>query len=123
MRGTNGESDRIGEHVRANMAALAASGRLTVPVVLRLLDSRYCKSTFNLGLPFLKRVEAGTPLSRQRIDGNGYARYWKQPLRIGEQEFLMCNQWFIWQRDAFDGWLRDLGGSPAPTSDGSREAC
>jgi hypothetical protein len=115
MRATNEEGDRIGEHVRANMAALAASGRLTVPIIRNLLDPRYCKSTFNLGLPFLKRVEVAAPLSRQRIDGSGYARYWKQPLRIADQEFFMCSQWFVWQRDAFDAWLRDIGGSPAPT--------
>ena len=95
------------------MRALAASGRLTVPVVSNLLDPGYCKSRFNLGLPFLKRVEGAAPLTRQRIDGNGYARYWKQPLRIGEHDFLMCSQWFVWQRDAFDGWVRDIGRVPA----------
>jgi hypothetical protein len=107
------EGERIGAHVRAGMAALAASGRLTSPMVRNLLNPRYCKSIFNLGLPFLKRVESGAPLSRQRIDDNGYGRYWKQPLRIGEQEFLMCSQWFVWQRGAFDAWVRDIGGSSA----------
>lgn len=118
-RATDEEGDRIGEHVRANMAALAASGRLTVPIVQNLLDPRYCKSRFNLGLPFLRRVEMAVPLTRQRIDDNGYARYWKQPLRISDQEFLMCSQWFVWQRDAFDVWLRDVSGSPVPTMPGA----
>jgi hypothetical protein len=67
-------------------------------------------------MPFLKRVELGVPLSRQRIDDNGYGRYWKQPLRIGAQEFLMSSQWFVWQRGAFDAWVRDIGGSPASTT-------
>ena len=113
MRANNEDGERIGAHVRASMAALAASGRLTGAMVRNLLDPRYCKSIFNLGLPFLKRVESAAPLSRQRIDGNGYARYWKQPLRIGEQEFLMCSQWFVWQRGAFDAWVRDIGRTPA----------
>ena len=116
MRADHEEGERIGAHVRASMAALAASGRLTGPMVHNLLDPRYCKSIFNLGLPFLKRVESGVPLSRQRIDDNGYGRYWKQPLRIGEQEFLMCSQWFVWQRGAFDAWVRDIGGPPASTT-------
>jgi hypothetical protein len=103
------KGSRIGEHVRATMAQLAASGRLTAEIVEKLLNARYCKVTFNLGLPFLKAVDRAMELSRQRIDENGYGRYWKQPLRIGSHDFLMCSQWFVWQRDAFDRWARDLG--------------
>jgi hypothetical protein len=116
-RATTEEGSRIGEHVRATMAKLAASGRLTAGIIGDLLDARYCKAKFNLGLPFLKPVDRAVPLSRQRIDSNGYGRYWKQPLRIGDPEFLMCCQWFIWQRDAFDAWVRDVtgvGGMPNP---------
>jgi hypothetical protein len=109
-RATNEEGGRIGEHVRSTMKELAESGRLTAPIVGDLLDARYCKAKFNLGLPFLKPVDRAVPLSRQRIDSNGYGRYWKQPLRIGNHEFLMCCQWFIWQRDAFDAWVRDVTG-------------
>ena len=83
--------DRIGEHVRMTMAELATTGRLTPEVVGKLLDRRYCKATFNLGLPFLKAVDPAMALSRQGIDDRGYVRYWKRPLRIGGHEFLMCN--------------------------------
>ena len=109
LAATAHEGSRIGEHVRATMAQLAASGRLRAEVVEKLLNARYCKVTFNLGLPFLKAVDRAMELSRQRIDENGYGRYWKQPLRIGSYDFLMCSQWFVWQRDAFDRWARDLG--------------
>ena len=64
MRGPDDQGDRIGEHVRASMRALAASDRLTVPVIRDLLDPRYCKRRFNLGLPFLKRVEGAASLTR-----------------------------------------------------------
>jgi hypothetical protein len=111
---TTEEVSRIGEHVRRTMAALAASGRLSARIVSDLLDARYCKAKFNLGLAFLKPVDQKTPPSSQRIDSNGYGRYWKHPLRIGDHEFLMCSQWFVWQRPAFDAWVRELGGSPAP---------
>jgi hypothetical protein len=106
---TADKGSRIGEHVRATMAQLAVAGRLTPHVVDQLLNARYCKATFNLGLPFLKAVDRAMELSQQRIDEKGYGRYWKQPLRIGSHDFLMCCQWFIWQRDAFDRWARDLG--------------
>jgi hypothetical protein len=91
------------------MAALARARSSDRPDRRRLLDPRYCKAKFNLGLAFLKPVDQKIPLSRQRIDSNGYGRYWQRPLRIGGHEFLMCSQWFGWQRDAFDRWVRDLG--------------
>jgi hypothetical protein len=105
---TPDRDSRIGEHVRATMRQLALSGRLTADIVGQLLNARYCKTTFNLGLPFLKAVDRAMELSRQRIDERGYGRYWKQPLRIGSHDFLMCSQWFVWQRDAFDRWARNL---------------
>ena len=91
------------------MAQLAASGRLTDRIVGDLLDPRYCKARFNLGHPFLKPVDQNVPLSTQRMDRNGYGRYWKGPLKIAGHEFLMCSQWFVWQRNAFDAWVRDVG--------------
>jgi hypothetical protein len=103
------EGDRIGKHVRATMIRLAATGRLLPRMVGNLLDARYCKTTFNLGLPFLKPVDQTVSLQNQRTDRNGYGRYWKQPLRIGDHEFLMCSQWFAWQRAPFDAWVRGIG--------------
>jgi hypothetical protein len=100
---------RIGKHVQSTMTALAASGRLTARIVGDLLDPRYCKARFDLAYPFLKPVDKEVPLSRQGNDHHGRGRYWKKPLRVGDHEFLMCNNWFVWQRDAFDGWVRDLG--------------
>lgn len=91
------------------MAALAASGRLTTRIVGDLLDSRYCKARFNLGYPFLKPVDQGLPLSGQGNDHNGRGRYWKKPLRVGNHEFLMCNNWFAWQRGPFDSWVWEIG--------------
>jgi hypothetical protein len=103
-----GKGSRIGEHVRRTMRELAASGRLTARIIGDLLDPRYCKARFNLGYPFLKPVDRSVPLSRQGNDQHGRGRYWKKPLRVGDREFLMCNNWFVWQRDAFEAWVRDV---------------
>jgi hypothetical protein len=103
------EGGRIGEHVRRTMNKLAASGRLTARIVGDLLDPRYCKARFDLRYPFLQRVDHGVQLSRQGNDRHGRGRYWKKPLKLGHQEFLMCNDWYDRQRDAFDAWVRDVG--------------
>jgi hypothetical protein len=108
LRTTAKEGGRIGGHVRRTMAQLAASGRLTARIVGDLLDPSYCKARFNLGYPFLRPVDQNVPLSTQRMGRNGYGRYWKRPLKIAGHEFLMCSQWFVWQRGAFDAWVRDI---------------
>lgn len=99
----------IGAHVRATMADLAESGRLTPAIVAELSSAGYCRQQFNLGYPLLKLVDPAVDLPSQRRDANGYDRYWKHPVRIGDRQFLICSQWFDWQRTAFDQWLRDLG--------------
>jgi hypothetical protein len=106
---TTRHGEGIGAHVRATMAELAESGRLTPEIVAELSNARYAKTKFNLGHPFLKPVDPAVDLSSQRRDANCYARYWKQPVRIGDHQFLMCSQWFDWQRIVFDQWVRDLG--------------
>ena len=98
----------IGAHVRATMDGLAASGRLGPEIVAELSSARYCKQRFNLGYPFLRPVDPAVDLPSQRRDHNGYARYWRRPVRIGDHQFLMCHEWFDRQRTAFDQWVRDL---------------
>jgi hypothetical protein len=91
------------------MARLAQAGRLKPEVIGKLLDARFCKMTFNLGLPFLKAIAPYSNLANQRMDERGYGRYWEDPLYVGDSQVLMRCQWFFWQRPAFDRWVRDLG--------------
>jgi hypothetical protein len=65
MKTAPGEDQKIGVHVRTTMKELASADRLSPAVVGKLLDARYCKATFNLGLPFLKVVDP-PPIGRDR---------------------------------------------------------
>ena len=97
------------EKVRSVVTDLAMSGRLTPEMARNLLDVQYCKTKFRLGWPFLKKVNPLIALSQQMKDDKGYARFWKAPLTIGSEQYLVCNQWFEWQRDRFEAWVRELG--------------
>jgi hypothetical protein len=105
---TREREEGIGAHVRATMADLAESGRLTPEIVANLSNARYSRTEFNLAHPFLKPVDPYLDRRKQQHDCNGYSRYWKHPLKIAGNEFFMCSQWFDWQRTAFDQWVRDL---------------
>jgi hypothetical protein len=68
-------------------------------------DRSYCKATFGLNYPFLKEIMPDAPSCMQRADENGYDRFWRDPLEIDGAQFLVCSQWFAWQRPAFDRWV------------------
>ena len=108
---------KIGEHVRGTMVRLASTRKLAPEVLANLADRSYCKATFDLNHPFLKKVMPNAPLHAQRIDENGYSRFWRDPLEVDGAQFLVCSQWFAWQRPAFDRWVRDLEASEATDYD------
>jgi hypothetical protein len=108
-RPVSDDEPKIGEYVRRTMARLAQAGRLKPEMIGKLLDARYCKMTFNLGLPFLKPIKPHLDLASQRMDERGHGRYWTDALNVGGSRSLMCSQWFLWQRTAFDRWVQDLG--------------
>jgi hypothetical protein len=100
---------KIGEHVRQTLVQLASTGKLTPKVVVALADRSHCKATFGLNHSFLRKVMPDAPLHAQGIDENGYSRYWRDPLAIDGARFLVCSQWFAWQRPAFDRWVQEIG--------------
>jgi hypothetical protein len=105
-----GDSEiKIGAHVRQTLARLASAGRLTPKTVNELSDRLHCKTTFGLNHAFLQKVQPDAPLHTQGIDENGYSRFWRDPLEIDGARFLVCSQWFAWQRPAFDRWVQELG--------------
>jgi hypothetical protein len=106
--GNEGEI-KIGEHVRQTMVQLARAGKLTPKVLAALSDRSHCKATFGLNHAFLQKVTPETPLHAQGMDENGYRRCWREPLAIEGARFLMCSQWFAWQRPPFDRWVQEVG--------------
>jgi len=91
------------------MRELARAGKLTPKVITDLGERSHCKATFGLNHSFLKKVMPDTALHAQGTDENGYSRFWRDPLEINGDRFLVCSQWFAWQRPAFDRWVQELG--------------
>jgi hypothetical protein len=117
MSPESGSEPKIGVHVRQTMVRLASAGRLTPKLVADLCDRSRCKATFGLNHAFLQKVTPDAPLHTQGVDENGYSRYWRDPLDVGGTRFLVCSQWFAWQRPGFDCWVRDLDVSETENSD------
>jgi len=72
-----------------------------------LCSKSYCKQTFNLNYPFLKRIKKSTSLSEQRKI-NGYDRYWTDEQDIHVHKYLVCNDWYERNRVLFIKWVAHI---------------
>lgn len=96
---------KIGALVRNSMEQLARNNLLTSQEVERLQRLDYCKRTFNIGYPVLKIYDRNVLLDNQR-NIKGYPRYYSDPVRIGNQSFLLCNDWYEDKnRSFFQAWM------------------
>lgn len=73
-----------------------------------LLDKDKTKATFGIRLPFFKKVDITSNLDAQRKDHTGNYRYWKDIYYFNEQYFLVCSQWFEYNRTKFENWFEWL---------------
>jgi hypothetical protein len=96
---------KIGLLVRNTLAKLVRQNVLTPEKVRYLLDERYCKTTFDINYPLLKKVEKGVAESTQRKI-NGYDRYWADLIRINHESYFVCNDWYERNRTKFVKWVR-----------------
>jgi hypothetical protein len=98
---------KIGKLVKNTLSILVRQNVLTPEKVRYLMDERYCKTTFDINYPFLKKVEKGVNESNQRKI-NGYDRYWAETIRINQENYFVCNDWYDRNRTKFIKWVREI---------------
>lgn len=95
---------RIAILVRNEISKFASNNQLSNEMVQNLLDERYCKETFGLNLPVLKKVEKDQSIFEQ-IKVNGLKRYWNISYNINGEKYLLCHTWSELHRPKFLKWL------------------
>lgn len=100
----NADTVKVGVLVRSSMEALINSDQLTYEMLELLTGKKYCKDTFDINFPFLKKLESGVPLTELR-KVNGYDRYWNDVVTIKGHKYIMCNDWYERNRMKFKTWL------------------
>jgi hypothetical protein len=102
------EPIKVGLLVRTTIRKLINSNSLSNEKIAQLQDGRYCKNTFEINYPFLKKVVVGSSLSQQRKI-NGYDRYWESVVFINGEKFILCNDWYERNKPKFIKWVNNLG--------------
>lgn len=105
----NDNEIKIGQFVRNALIHLIEDDKVTFEMIGWLCDKKYCKETFDINLPMLKKLETGVPLSDQR-KVNGYDRYWKDVVTIKGLKYIVCNDWYDRNRGKFEYWLQTVDG-------------
>ncbi|MEH7251803.1 hypothetical protein V7111_06720 [Neobacillus niacini] len=95
---------RIGILVRNEISKFASNNQLSNEMIKNLLDERYCKETFGLNFPVLKKIETDQSIVEQ-ITVNRLKRYWNMSYIINGEKYLICHSWSEIHRPKFLQWL------------------
>ena len=99
-------SMKVGIFVQTTFRKMIKDRLLSEDKIRLLQDPRYCKVTFDINYPFLKKVVWDTPLSEQKKI-NGYNRYWAVDQLINGERYLICSQWYERNKQKFIKWSED----------------
>ena len=100
-------SKKIGILVRTTIRKMVSNHLLSTEKIKLLQDEKYCKYTFDINYPFLKKIVWNEPLLDQRKI-NGYDRYWAEEITIHNERYLICNDWYERNKPKFISWIKKL---------------
>jgi len=96
---------KIGELVRATLPIILSENLISDIEINNLLAEKYCKFTFDMNYPVLRKVNPKiTILENRKI--NDYTRYYAGVFRNCENQYLISSEWY--ERNALDyiKWLK-----------------
>jgi NAD-dependent SIR2 family protein deacetylase len=104
------EIDRISQKKEGVIAQTVLKNILESNIVptteLQLLQTQeYSKKTFNLNFPLLKEINYTKDLDQQKKDIKGRNRYYKTPIILNGKKYLLCSQWYDYNRQYLLKWI------------------
>lgn len=103
----NTDELKVGELVRTSFSKLIKNDQITYEMIEWLSSKKYCKDTFDVNYPILKKLASGFPIGDQR-NVNGYPRYWAEVLTIKGEKYILCNDWYDRNRRKFETWFENI---------------
>lgn len=104
----NTEEMKIGTLVRETFKTLLLKGKVTQKILNHLQEEAYSKLNFDINYAFLKKVNMSQSLAEQR-KVNKYPRYWKDTYKIHGEYYMLCNDWYIRNKNKYVNWVLSLG--------------
>ena len=93
------DGERIGAYAKRTLLALFQSGKITSDEIIQFQEFNYSKITFGINYPLLNKKEN---------ENEKPLHYWKDVLKIDNEEYFMCCEWFEKSRTQLDEWLKSI---------------
>lgn len=104
--------EKIGKLVQRTFGELVDRDKLSDEMIVNLLDRKYSKDTFGLGLSFLVQISDSKTLKEQVCDENGNVRYWIKVFSIHGNTYCVTKEWYPNQRERYLRWLKSVNIKP-----------
>lgn len=98
---------KIGKFVRSTLRDLLNQELLSEKEAKLLTTYEYTKRKLNINYPLLIEIDFSKSLKQQRLV-NGMPRYWNEVFVIGNEKYLVCQEWYERNRSYFEAWIRGL---------------
>lgn len=104
IKDIDSEKMKIGVFVRETFHQLLSKEKITIDILNYLQQDEYSKNMFGINYAFLKKVNTLESLIEQR-KVNNYQRYWKEKYNIYGEYYVLCNDWYLRNRNNYINWL------------------
>ncbi|MEH6942048.1 HNH endonuclease [Bacillus sp. JJ722] len=81
------------------------SNKIPITEIQLLQTQEYSKSTLNLNYPLLKEINYMSDVDQQKKDHKGRNRYYKTPIVVNGKKYLLCSQWYNYNRQYLLKWI------------------
>ena len=98
---------KVGILVINTFPQIAQNNFLDEDEIIRLQSPDYSKDRFDLNYPMLKILDWKKSIKENRMVGN-YPRYYANPVKINEKNYLLTNDWYERNKEYYIEWLEKI---------------
>ena len=99
------KSQKIADYVKHTFSILVQRKLIDDHIIMNLTSKEWSENNLRMNYPFMKKYLPGEGNS-QFVDENGHRRFWKETVKIGDSDYLLCKEWYVKRRKYYDQWLR-----------------
>jgi len=103
--GEGNNMKKVGVLVQGVLKEVLEKNLITKEELSMLQTREYCNRTFSINYPLLKALDKSENISEQMKDQLGRNRYYKTPITIYGDKYLLCSQWYELQKPNLIKWL------------------
>ncbi len=96
---------KVGVLVQGALKEVLEKNVVTKEELALLQTQGYSNKIFAISYPLLKALDKSKNISEQLKDPLGRNRYYKTPITIFGDEYLLCSQWYESQKPNVMKWL------------------